>query len=167
MKEDRILVVTKNSKQYPYSHMFELPPLVEGKPVSLIERAVFEVRVSEVTDATSTPSYLVLRTYAGLLFYQWDTLCEQTTRNSSTTQPLELLKQGHGIQEAVTFDQTTNTFYFVGEGNADLFYLKCENANPSGELRMQTGGACTEKFGGAADASKQDMCDPTMLTPIF
>merc|ERR1712194_210748 len=143
----RLFVITKNSKSYTYSHMFEVPSMKTG--MELIEKAIFKVTYSEVTGATSAPSYLILRTYTGLNFYKWDALCDSTVRESKVYQSMDYLKSNHGLQEAIEYDATTGYLYLAGEGKTILYRMQCAPAASPATAPVFTA-KCMDNYGGGA-----------------
>jgi len=124
VKDNRLFVITKNSLSHTYSHMFEVPSLSDG--VELIERAIFKVSYSEVTGAASSPGYLILRTYIGLNFYKWDSLCDDSVRKSKVYQSIDFLERNHGLQEAIEYN--SGFIYLAGEGEYTLYRMPCQPA---------------------------------------
>jgi len=117
--------------------------------VQLVARAIFQVKYSEVTGATSSPGYLILRTYVGLNFYKWDALCSSTVRESKVYQLIDYLKSGHGLQEAIAYDSSTRYLYLAGEGKSTLYRMQCVPA-ASPTLSPAFGAQCLDNFGGEA-----------------
>jgi len=163
VKDDRLFVITKNSASYKYSHMFEVPKLETG--VELISRAIFHVRYSEVTGAASSPGYLILRTYIGLNFYKWDALCDNSVRESKVYQTIEFLERGHGLQEAIEYDASTQYLYLLGEGSSTLNRMQCvPAASPTRSPAL--GALCLDNYDGKATGLSASFGCQLNLCPI-
>jgi len=164
VKEDRLFVITKNSASYEYSHMFEVPKLEAG--VELVERAIFQVRYSEVTGAASSPGYLILRTYIGLNFYKWDALCDDSVRKSKVYQTIAFLERGHGLQEAVEYDASTQYLYLLGEGSRTLNRMRCAPA-ASPTLSPAFGALCLDDYNGDASGMSASSGHQPIPCPVL
>jgi len=148
VKDGVVFIVTKNSKRYPYSHMFRVG--FSTGTATLTEAAVFDIKASQVTDATSTPSHLVLRTYIGLNFYRWDRICDE----DEDWHEIEYLQKekDRGQHEAVAFHIEENTFFFLGERSWNLYTMFCPDAVTDAKSPPPT---CADRFNGKADGIQQ------------
>merc|ERR1712190_32043 len=126
---------------------FEVPKFQSD--VVLVEKAIFQVPHSEVTGAASSPGYLILRTYIGLNFYRWDSLCDASVRQSTVYQSIDYLKRNHGLQEAIAYDASTRSIYLAGEGVSTLYRMQCTPA-ASPTLSPVFGEACVDDYAGGA-----------------
>lgn len=155
-EKEMTYVLTKNSGNYPYVHMFEMPENLTEDQTMLVPRAVLQVPDSQiVTDATSTDDHLILRTSDRLYFYQWTNLCNDPKNvEASTSDGSQLL--------AVAYDEDTAGFYFFGADDS----RKMELYRCLGVPALDTGdsGNCDASGGKADGFTKKKYCDKSHKT---
>merc|ERR1712083_488799 len=103
--------------------------------------------------------------YIGLNFYRWDALCDSAVRESKVYQTIEFLERGHGLQEAIEYDASTQYLYMLGEGSRTLNRMRCAPA-ASPTLSPAFGARCLDDYDGKASASSVSSGHPLKCCPI-